>query len=60
MSLIHWTILSHVLGDTVGPTASDRFSRQLVPDLANCSLSGGGREGGREGELLFSCCCSNS
>ena len=51
MSLIHCTSLSHVSGKKVGPNASERFSRQLVPDRASCSLSGGrGREGGgREG-----------
>ena len=50
MSLMHWTILSQVEGGKVEPRARERFSRQLVPDRASCSLSGeGGREGGREG-----------
>ena len=52
MSLIHWTSLSQVVGEKVVPIARERFSRQLVPDRASCSLSDrrGGGERGREKE----------
>ncbi len=39
MSLAHWQTLSHVSGKNCLPTDTAKFSRQLVPDLASCSLS---------------------
>ena len=56
MSLAHWTTLSHVVGRKCFPTEMARFSRQLVPERASCSLSGekerreGNRRGGKENE----------
>ena len=44
MSLAHWTILSQVVGRKCFPTEMARFSRQLVPERASCSLSGKGGE----------------
>lgn len=38
----HSQVLSHVAGDRAAPLLITRFSRQLVPDRASCSLSVGG------------------
>ena len=39
MSLAHWQILSQVSGKNCFPTEMARFSRQLEPERASCSLS---------------------
>ena len=39
ISSIHWQVISHTAGANFMPLEMTRFSRQLVPDLASCSLS---------------------
>ena len=48
MSLAQKQTLSQVSGKNCFPTDTAKFSRQLVPLRANCSLSVREGEGGRE------------
>lgn len=50
MSRMHRHALSHISGENWEPLETTRFSRQLVPDLASCSLSG--KRKGNKGLLL--------